>query len=77
MLNILGLAGGVDHQEIILARPAGNNQVVQHTTGCIGKQGVGLLVIIKTQYVSRHQSLQHLSAGGPREQQLAHMRHIE
>ena len=49
------LAGGVDHQQEMIAR-AGHHQVVEDAAGIVGELGVALLAGLQARDVARHQA---------------------
>ena len=73
------LAGGIDHQQEMIAR-AGHHQVVEHAAGIVGELGVALLAGLEARDVGRHQALQRpggVVAGPGGEPHLAHVRDVE
>ena len=81
MRLVLGLAGGVDHQEQMVAEIR-HHQVVENAAGVIGELRVALPTRRNRHDVLRHQPLQRqrgvLDLAGLRPQRdLAHMRDIE
>ena len=81
MRLVLGLAGGVDHQEQMAAE-IGHHQIVENAAGIIGELGVALPSRRHAENVLRHQPFQRqrgiLEPAGFRAQRdLAHMRDVE
>ena len=73
------LAGGIDHQQEVIAR-AGHHEVVEDAAGLVGELGVALLAGFEAGDVGRHQRLQRLGRALPRfrgEPHLAHVRDVE
>ena len=73
------LAGGIDHQQEVIAR-AGHHEIVEDAAGIVGELGVALLAGLEARDVGRHQGLQRLGRVLPGlrgEPHLAHVRDVE
>ncbi len=75
--EIVGFAGGVDHQEELVVGPAGNDQVIENAAGLLGQHAVSLFEYRQGRQVHRHQLLQRRGHLGPADPHLPHVRHIE
>ncbi len=79
MCEVGVLAGGIDHQQEMIAR-AGHHEIVEDAAALVGELGVALLAGFEAGDVGRHQPLQRLGRALPRprgEPHLAHVRDVE
>jgi hypothetical protein len=74
--DVLRLAGGVDHDEEVIAS-VGDHQIVQYAAVLVREQGVALLPGTKPDHVDRHQAFQRLGRALAREAELPHMGDVE
>jgi hypothetical protein len=80
MRDIGGLAGGIDHDEHMIA-PVGQHQVIQNTPRVVGEHAIALPHRTQPQQIHGHERLHRLGHGviAPRRTQdhLTHVAHIE
>ena len=76
VLDVGGLAAGVDHQQQVVLAPR-DHQVVEDAAAGVGEEGVALLADGQAEHVHRHQRFQRLGGVVADQAQLAHVRDVE